>query len=510
MKLPRFQTTKPKAYIALALLLAITIICITSQTLCSSSTPVSVSAVCPLSGGQHVYSEWLTIQNQTCTRAQVETRSCACGYGTIRRTNELGHQNNTSSIVKSPTCNTPGYQESMCARCHKVSRSMIEATGHSWSDWRIVQEQSCTQDKMHERVCHRCDQRETIATALATGHNWSAWQLQQSQTCTQDEIQVRICNTCHTTEQNVTPAMGHQYDSFQQLRAPTCQKSGQKQRVCQVCAYIDTQKIGKIPHTYKNGQCTSCGTDDPSHWPKTYQDKGVKIVIHKVEGYGRGNTTCYVAEVQLTDYTRFFTACGKNKYGGQSSTSAAAKKQNAVLAINGCYSAPYLNYTVVRRGIIHNGADNNAWGPAVYSSKTGILQGTDNKLNPMIAGKQMQSLVEQGLVTDTFCFGPPILVNNIVTGTNDGGRAQRTFIGTNGKPGHLLLCVSNGRYSDGKSAGLTYKEMGQLMKEYGCTFGVPLDGGGSSTMVFKGKVLNQLADGKERNWIVDFCCVSYQ
>jgi hypothetical protein len=66
--------------------------------------------------------------------------------------------------------------------------------------------------------------------------------------------------------------------------------------------------------------------------------------------------------------------------------------------------------------------------------------------------------VANHLVTDTFCFGPPNLVNSVVLGTNSGARAQRTFIGTNGQPGDLWIVVSDGRYNDGESAGLTWYE----------------------------------------------------
>ena len=44
--------------------------------------------------------------------------------------------------------------------------------------------------------------------------------------------------------------------------------------------------------------------------------------------------------------------------------------------------------------------------------------------------------------------------------------------------------------------------MATYLQSKGCTFGVPLDGGGSSTMVFKGKVLNA-AKGNQRA-VVDF------
>jgi len=49
---------------------------------------------------------------------------------------------------------------------------------------------------------------------------------------------------------------------------------------------------------------------------------------------------------------------------------------------------------------------------------------------------------------------------------------------------------------------LTYKQCARYMQSKGCSFGVPLDGGGSSTMVWKGQVLNG-AKGNQRS-VVDF------
>jgi exopolysaccharide biosynthesis protein len=69
---------------------------------------------------------------------------------------------------------------------------------------------------------------------------------------------------------------------------------------------------------------------------------------------------------------------------------------------------------------------------------------------------------------------------------NSTSRAQRTFIGTNGAPGDIWVCVSDGRYNDGKSAGLNGYQCASYLKSKGCIFGIPLDGGGSSTMYFNG------------------------
>lgn len=58
--------------------------------------------------------------------------------------------------------------------------------------------------------------------------------------------------------------------------------------------------------------------------------------------------------------------------------------------------------------------------------------------------------------------------------------------------------MADGRQS-GYSYGLTNLEMAKIMEEKDCDFAANLDGGGSSTMLFEGKLLNSPSDGKERN-----------
>ena len=247
----------------------------------------------------------------------------------------------------------------------------------------------------------------------------------------------------------------------------------------------------------------------PSSYPLTYSDSTCNITITK-EWYGSSSTTgawCYIAHVQFANYKRLFTACANGKYNnGYETTSHAAKRIGAILAVNGDYSAPSLDYIVVRKGVICNGRDRNLWVPAVYSNRNGLLLNAwETGGTPGIAGQNVAELVEEGAVTDTFCFGPPILANGSIIANSGGSRSQRTFIGTNGNPGDIWIVVTEGRKTDGVSAGLTYKECAKLLKSKGCTFGVPLDGGGSSTMVFQGKVLNNLYDNQERP-VVDFLC----
>lgn len=230
----------------------------------------------------------------------------------------------------------------------------------------------------------------------------------------------------------------------------------------------------------------------------THKDSTSKITVYK-EWYQ--NAYCYIAHLEFTNYSRFKTSCANGKYknGTETIKHAYSRLKKPVLIVNGCYSAPYLKYPVARNGKVWN--NKNCWLPAVYSQKSGLFMSAwETGGTPGIAGKDLKTLAKDKTVTDTFCFGPPILQKGKVTVGNDKSRAQRTFIGTNGKPGDIWVVVSDGRKNDGKSSGLTYKQCAQLLKNKGCTFGVPLDGGGSSTMMFKGKTLNKTTGRR----IVDF------
>lgn len=239
-------------------------------------------------------------------------------------------------------------------------------------------------------------------------------------------------------------------------------------------------------------------------YPLIYSDKTCTITIYK-EWFE--DAWCYAAHLEFSDYTRFATECANGTYeNGSETTSHAAKRLDAIFAVNGCYSAPHLNYTVVRNGVIHNGADRNLCVPAVYSNKTGLLLSAWETGGDIRVKGKVQHLVDNGLVTDTFCFGPPILMNGNNMCSNGGSRAQRTFIGTNGNAGDIWVVVSDGRYNDGESAGLTGEQCARYLASKGCTFGVPLDGGGSSAMYFNGRILNATI-GNERK-VVDFLYIS--
>ncbi|MFD2354874.1 phosphodiester glycosidase family protein [Nonomuraea ferruginea] len=75
-------------------------------------------------------------------------------------------------------------------------------------------------------------------------------------------------------------------------------------------------------------------------------------------------------------------------------------------------------------------------------------------------------------------------------------RHPRTLVGTT-RNGSLIVATIDGR-KPGITVGANFAEAAQFMRWLGATQAINLDGGGSTAMVVKGKVVNQPSDGGER------------
>jgi hypothetical protein len=74
------------------------------------------------------------------------------------------------------------------------------------------------------------------------------------------------------------------------------------------------------------------------------------------------------------------------------------------------------------------------------------------------------------------------------------GRGPRCALGWNA--GKIFALVADGRSS--ASAGATFPEMAQVLRELGATYALGLDGGGTAQMIYNGWTVNNPSDGRER------------
>jgi exopolysaccharide biosynthesis protein len=234
-----------------------------------------------------------------------------------------------------------------------------------------------------------------------------------------------------------------------------------------------------------------------------YQSEALTVSISKVtEGSGSSTVTYFVADVVVSDASQLSSAFAKDSFGQNiiEYTSEIASNNNAVFAINGDYYGFRDDGIVIRNGVIYRDV------PA----RTGLAFYRDGSLRVYDETQtSAQELLDAG-VWNTLSFGPALLVDSTIPAnltsvevdTNFGnhsiqGNQPRTGVGILSN-NHFVFVVVDGR-SSGYSRGVSLTEFAQIFKDLGCTTAYNIDGGGSSTMYFMGRVVNNpLGKNRER------------
>ncbi len=225
-------------------------------------------------------------------------------------------------------------------------------------------------------------------------------------------------------------------------------------------------------------------TTEPAHiTERSYRDANITIDITE---YREHDTTIYAADVRLSTPALLKTALAEGSYGRNitQKTSEMATDAGAILSINGDYYGSRERGYVVRGGVVYR---NSVMG---YDALAIMADGSFRVVQEGDVSAQM--LVDEG-AREVFSFGPALVVEGkiAVTEADEVGKAMqdnpRTAIGVI-EPGHYLLIVSDGRTR--QSEGLTLMQLADLMQRMGCETAYNLDGGGSSTMVFMGEIIN--------------------
>ncbi len=215
-----------------------------------------------------------------------------------------------------------------------------------------------------------------------------------------------------------------------------------------------------------------------------YSDGNITITLTT---YRENDTDIYVADVKISSAEYLKTAFAKNAYGRNltEKTSVIAENNGAILAINGDYYGAQTKGYVLRNGVLYRStADKNQEDLVIYGDGSfEIINESDVSAN---------TLLERG-AEQVFSFGPALITDGkISVGVNDEvGQSMasnpRTAIGIIDDL-HYVFVVSDGRTK--QSEGLSLYELAQFMQSLGAQTAYNLDGGGSATMVFNGKVIN--------------------
>ncbi|HAX51996.1 phosphodiester glycosidase family protein [Muricomes intestini] len=216
----------------------------------------------------------------------------------------------------------------------------------------------------------------------------------------------------------------------------------------------------------------------------SYSDENVTV---KITTYRENDTNIYVADVTLSSAKYLKTALANNAYGQNltETTSDIASANNAILAINGDYYGAQRTGYVLKNGVLYR--------DTAEEGQEDLAIGSDGSFK-IIKESEITAaeLLDEG-AAQILSFGPGLVENgNVsVTAGEEVGKAKasnpRTAIGIIDDL-HYALIVSDGRTDE--STGLSLYQFAEFMQGLGVQTAYNLDGGGSSTMYFNGKVIN--------------------
>ena len=263
------------------------------------------------------------------------------------------------------------------------------------------------------------------------------------------------------------------------LRAETV-----SQRTAQSKGGKKSGKSGGSAQTTQNTQTTQTAPTGGGETAEVYDDGSTRIELTE---YRYLDTTVYVADVQVESAQALSAVLAGDVYARNvtETPSDMAERSGAVLAVNGDYYGARQTGYVIRNGVLYRESGQAGQEDLVIdgSGDFSIVREDEVSARELLADGAWQ----------VYSFGPGLIEDGEITvGMYDEvDRAMasnpRTALAQVGK-GHYLFVVADGR--SGESQGLTLYELAQFLKDLGAGTAYNLDGGGSSAMIFQGRLVN--------------------
>lgn len=261
--------------------------------------------------------------------------------------------------------------------------------------------------------------------------------------------------------------------------------------------------IDLTPGPMPKGECY--GPDGLS-----YKDDSIEVSGE----YGRAYDTNYVVmRVKIKDASQLRTAAA-GKFTSQNATlgRTIAKRQNAVIALNGDFFAMDSYSVAIRQGKLYR---NRPTGEDVLFIDE---HGDFHVLKDLKKKEQVEEAItkletEYGKIINAFTFGPLLVENGVCAVPEDkkygyfnvGAQvyAQRISFSQIGKLDYLIVATEGPDNENSRGMTLyeiakTTEEVGKSYAQNGCLLSYNLDGGSSSTIIFNSKKVNA-PGAKSRN-----------
>ncbi|MGG4551989.1 phosphodiester glycosidase family protein [Paenibacillus humicus] len=228
---------------------------------------------------------------------------------------------------------------------------------------------------------------------------------------------------------------------------------------------------------------------------ETIKSERIILELYKVNP---GNYKGYAVKVKLKSPEAMKMTLGGDKLGGSETTKQAVSRYGAVAGINAGGFADSKGKRYPLSTTMLNGKYLNGFEP---SYKDLFFVGMDK--NGKLIGGKFKDKAQLDRLEPSFgaSFVPILLKDGQKTAIplkwqTSPLRAPRTVIG-NYKDDQLIILVIDG-YNENGNSGATLQELQDKLYNMGVVNAYNLDGGGSSSLVWNGKVINNPSDGQLR------------
>ena len=213
----------------------------------------------------HTWGDWELVEDATdCTAANSMIRACtveACDATELGKNDK--HTVSSWIIGTKATCGDAGEMHTECKVCAKVIETeAIAATGKHDLKETITKAPTCNEKGTKTVECQAkdCDYTATVEIP-ANGHSYTEWKVFVEPTCTTKGIRQSVCEVCLTTQSEKILALGHDLGDYITDTPAACGKVGSKHKECSRCDYkTDAETIAALDHNFVGNDCANkCG-----------------------------------------------------------------------------------------------------------------------------------------------------------------------------------------------------------------------------------------------------------
>ena len=238
----------------------------------------------------HVFGEWKTEKEATCSTEGLMSRKCEeCGKTEERKLQTVAHSLTMSVIA--PTCESQGYTAYVCKCGYSHLSDYTEPLGHKFKE--TVYPPDCTEQGHTHYACELCDYEFDSDFVKPTGHTLSSEVT--APTCTDEGYTAYSCDVCdYGFNSDFVKPLGHRYT--EQRVYPTATKSGYTTFTCE-CKHTYTVEVFYSDIMTSSGEQVLYKGIDVSKWNHQMQGNtylpldwnaikaaGIDFVIIKVGG----------------------------------------------------------------------------------------------------------------------------------------------------------------------------------------------------------------------------------